>query len=144
MLFAFLLLVVGGGILIGLLTAPGPWYAGLEKPVFNPPPWIFGPVWTVLYVLIAIAGWRAWQDPHGSLMKAWIAQLVLNFGWSPAFFGLHQIGLALVIIMLLLAAIVSFILLAWRRDRVCVWLFVPYLAWVAFATLLNAALFLLN
>ena len=141
----FLLLVVGGGLIIGLFTAPGPWYAELTKPSFNPPGWIFGPVWTVLYVLIAIAGWRVFQrDPSGPAMKLWWAQLALNFAWSPVFFALHNIGLALVIIVVLLAVILAFIAVARRTDTVSAWLFVPYACWVGFASVLNGAIWQLN
>ncbi|MEQ1953851.1 TspO/MBR family protein [Mesorhizobium sp. CN2-181] len=141
----FLLLTVGGGTAIGLATAPGPWYDTLQKPAFNPPPWVFGPVWTVLYILIAIAGWRIWRvERDGILTKLWFAQLVVNFAWSPIFFSLHSIGLALPVILVLLVLIASFVVMAWRRDPIAAWLFIPYLAWVAFATLLNASLFALN
>jgi translocator protein len=144
-LILFLLLVLGGGLAIGGLTTPGPWFAALAKPSFNPPAWLFGPVWTVLYVLIAIAGWRVWQrDRSGWPMKFWGAQLALNFLWSPVYFGAHQIGLAFVVIILMLAAIVAFIATAWRQDRVAAWLFVPYAAWVAFASVLNGAIWVLN
>lgn len=144
-LTGFLALVLGGGLVLGFLTAPGAWYAGLVKPSFNPPGWIFGPVWTALYVLIAIAGWRVWRrDRRGRPMTLWWAQLVLNFLWTPVFFGAHQIGLALVVILLMLAAILAFVAASWRRDRVAAWLFVPYAAWVAFASVLNGALFVLN
>jgi tryptophan-rich sensory protein len=144
-LILFLVLVLGGGLLIGWLTAPGEWYAGLVKPAFNPPGWLFGPVWTVLYVMIAIAGWRAWRMDVGSLpMRLWWAQLALNFLWSPIFFSAHQIGLALVVVLLLLATIVAFIVMCWRQDRVAAWLFLPYAAWVAFASVLNAAILALN
>ena len=82
-LILFLVLVVGGGLAIGFLTAPGAWYAGLAKPSFNPPNWLFAPVWTVLYVLIAMAAWRIFErNRNGWLMKIWWAQLVLNFLWS--------------------------------------------------------------
>ena len=141
----FILLVVGGGLLVGFLTAPGPWYEALAKPSFNPPNWLFGPVWTILYVLIAIAGWRLWQrERTGAAMKLWWLQLVLNFLWSPVFFGLEQIGLALLIILALFATILAFLAAAWNLDRVAAWLFVPYAAWVAFASLLNASIWLLN
>lgn len=141
----FVILVVGGGLLIGLFTAPGPWYAALAKPPFNPPNWIFGPVWTALYVCIAVAGWRIWQrDRAGLAMKLWWLQLVLNFLWSPVFFGMQQIALALVIIVALLLVILSFIGTAWKTDRLSSWLFVPYAMWVAFASLLNGAIWQLN
>lgn len=141
----FILLVVGGGLLIGFFTAPGEWYAALAKPSFNPPNWLFGPVWTILYVMIAIAGWRVWQaDRSGMAMKLWWLQLVLNFLWSPSFFALQNITLALVIILALLLAILAFIATAWKTDRLAAWLFVPYAAWVAFASLLNGSIRALN
>lgn len=144
-LFMFLVLVLGGGLTIGFLTTPGGWYAGLTKPAFNPPSWIFGPAWTVLYVLIAIAGWRSFErNRDGRSMMLWWVQLALNFLWSPVFFSARQTGAALAVILLLLAAILAFVATAWRRDRVAAWLFVPYAAWVAFASALNAFIFALN
>ncbi len=144
-LAAFLVLVLGGGLLLGYLTAPAAWYAGLAKPSFTPPGWVFGPAWTLLYIAIALAGWRVWQrDRGGAAMKLWAAQLVLNFLWSPVFFGAHRIGLALVVILLLLATILAFIARTWPRDRAAAGLFVPYALWVAFASTLNAAIFALN
>jgi tryptophan-rich sensory protein len=144
-LILFIALVLGGGLAIGYLTAPGEWYAGLAKPSFNPPNWIFAPVWTVLYVLIAVAGWRTFErDRAGWPMRLWWAQLALNFLWSPVFFTAHRIGLALAIVLLMLAAILAFIVASWRQDRVAAWLFVPYAAWVAFASVLNGAIFALN
>ena len=141
----FLTLVLGGGLVIGFLTAPGEWYAQLAKPSFNPPGWIFGPAWTVLYILIAIAGWRVWnRDRAGWPMKLWWAQLVLNFLWTPIFFSAHQIGLALAVILVLLVAILSFIVTSWRQERAASWMFVPYAAWVAFASTLNGSIFVLN
>lgn len=141
----FIALVLGGGLAIGTVTRPGEWYAQLAKPAFTPPGWLFGPVWTVLYVMIGIAGWRIWRlDPRSRPMMLWWAQLGLNFLWSPVFFAAHQIGLALVIILLLLGAIVCFIAASWERDRSAAWLFVPYAAWVAFASALNASILALN
>src|SRR3954454_23733322 len=137
-LIGFLVLTVGSGITIGFLTAPGEWYAGLAKPSFNPPNWLFAPVWTVLYVLIAMVGWRTFErDRRGGPVKLWWAQLALNFLWSPVFFGAHRIGLALLIILLLLAAILAFIVVVRRQDGVAASLFAPYAAWVAFASVLN-------
>lgn len=144
-LLGFLILTVGGGLAIGLFTLPGEWYASLVKPSFNPPNWIFGPVWTALYVMIAIAGWRMYErDPSGLAMKFWWMALALNFIWSPIFFGAQQLGIALVIIIALLAAILAFIVTSRSADRPASLLFIPYAAWVGFATLLNGSLFMLN
>lgn len=144
-LLLFLVMVLGGGLLIGYATLPGAWYASLVKPPFNPPNWVFGPAWTLLYVLIAIAGWRTWRrEPTGAAMKVWGVQLILNFAWSPTFFGAKMMGPALVVIVCLLASIVLFIASVWNRDRLSGWLFAPYAAWVVFATVLNASLLGLN
>ena len=141
----FILLVLGGGTLIGLMTLPGEWYAGLAKPPFNPPNWIFAPVWTLLYIMVAVAGWRTWQrGPRSAAMALWFVQLALNFVWSPVFFGAHRTGGALAVIVALLAAVIAFIVMAWPRDRIAALLFTPYAAWVAFATLLNGALWYLS
>ncbi|HRO00129.1 MAG TPA: tryptophan-rich sensory protein [Nitrobacter sp.] len=144
-LIVFLILVIGGGLAIGFLTVPGEWYAALAKPAFNPPNWLFAPVWTLLYILIAIAGWRVFERNRDGLpMKLWWLSLLLNFLWSPTFFLAHKVGAALVVILLLLATIVAFIGTAWRRDRVAAWLFSPYAAWVAFASVLNGSIWTLN
>lgn len=144
-LIVFVILVLGGGTLIGTLTMPGPWYEALAKPSFNPPNWVFGPAWTILYILIAIAGWRTFhRNAGGTAMKVWVLQLVLNFLWSPVFFALHSIEGALVIVAGMLASILAFIAASWNRDRTAALLFFPYAAWVAFATTLNAAIAILN
>ncbi|MDP3898752.1 MAG: TspO/MBR family protein [Mesorhizobium sp.] len=144
-LAAFVVLVLGGGLLMGASNLPGPWYDALQKPWFNPPNWLFGPAWTTLYILIAIAGWRTYErKPRGNAMRLWWAQLVLNFAWSPAFFTMHSIGLALVVVTAMLLAILGFVALTWNRDRPAALLFVPYAAWVSFATALNAAIWWLN
>jgi translocator protein len=142
---AFIVVVVGIGLLIGFVTRPGEWYESLSKPAFNPPGWVFGPVWTILYVLIAIAGWRIWRvAPKSAAMMLWIAQMVLNWLWSPAFFGAEAPWLAFAIIVALLVAIIGFMLQAWERDRVAAGLFIPYAAWVAFATALNGSIAVVN
>ncbi|HBS49618.1 MAG TPA: sensor histidine kinase [Rhodobacteraceae bacterium] len=140
----FILLVIGGGALIGATNTPGPWYDGLQKPGFTPPDWLFGPVWTGLYILIAIAGWRIWRAGDSTLKALWAAQMALNFLWSPIFFTAHMLGLALVVIVMLLAVIVAVAWRARRADRAVSWLFLPYLLWVSYAALLNAALVWLN
>lgn len=134
----FILAVVGVGLTIGWATRPGEWYADLVKPAFNPPSWVFGPVWTVLYVLIGLAGWRTWRVARNSAaMRWWSAQMVLNWLWSPAFFGAKSPWLAFVVILALLGAVLAYMASARRHDRTATWLFVPYAAWVAFAATLN-------
>jgi tryptophan-rich sensory protein len=142
----FILLVVGIGWAIGVTNLPGAWYAGLQKPPFNPPNWIFAPTWTVLYVMIAVAGWRTYlQEETTALpMQLWLAQMILNFLWSPVFFTLHHMTFALAIILTLLAVIVGFIWVQWRENRVAAGLFIPYAVWVAFASLLNYSIYRLN
>ncbi|RTL48906.1 MAG: tryptophan-rich sensory protein [Bradyrhizobiaceae bacterium] len=144
-LAVFLVAVLGGGIAIGIGNPPGAWYAALNKPPFNPPNWIFAPAWTTLYILIAVAGWRTWlRDRAGAAMKVWFVQLALNFAWSPLFFGAHKMVLGLIVVSALAVSIAAFIALTRRTDRIAAWLFAPYLAWVSFATLLNASLVALN
>jgi len=141
----FLAVVIGVGALIGISTAPGAWYAGLEKPPFNPPNWVFGPVWFALYVLIALAGWRTYMiDRNGLGMKLWGGQMLLNWLWSPIWFGLNLTWVAFVVIVGILALIAAFTVDRWNRDRLSSLLFLPYAAWVAFATLLNLSIALLN
>lgn len=144
-LATFLLIVIGIGALIGTQSQPGTWYESLNKPPFNPPNWIFGPVWFTLYVMIAIAGWRAFMaNPTGTPMKLWYGQMALNWAWSPVWFIGQMIWPAFAIIVVLWLSIVAFIGINWKRDRFQALLFVPYLAWVSFATLLNLSIGLLN
>lgn len=141
----FVVAVVAIGALIGVNNVPGEWYQSLQKPFFNPPNWIFGPVWTSLYVLIGIAGARTWiRKRMGTRMRLWFTQMVLNFLWSPIFFGMQSPAGALIIIIPMLVCILAFIALTYRRDRISMWLFVPYALWVAFATVLNASIGILN
>lgn len=144
-LVPFLVLVLGGGLGIGALTVPGDWYSGLAKPAFNPPNWLFGPVWTCLYVLIAIAGSRTFRrDRRGVAMKAWWLQLALNFAWPVAFFAAHAIAAALAVVLALLGTIIVFMVASRRLDPLAAWLFAPYAAWVGFAMALNGSILALN
>ena len=134
----------------GLITAQsvGTWYQELAKPAFNPPDWIFAPVWTTLYLLMAIAAWQVWRraglrDGRSALI-AFGVQLALNLGWSATFFGLRMPGSALIVVLVLLASIALTIRLFWKTDRLAGALLVPLLAWVGFATVLNAAIWRLN
>ena len=142
LLLAFIIVVVGVGGLIGMSTAPSAWYAALQKPPFNPPNWVFAPVWTLLYIAIAIAGARSYE--RGSGLALWVTQLVLNFVWTPVFFGLHRPAAALAVVVALLAATLAFVATQWSADRIGALLFVPYAAWVAFAALLNISIVALN
>lgn len=127
---------------------PGAWYAELNKPSWNPPGWLFGPVWTVLYSMMAVAAWLVWQFGgfrlQGRALKWYLAQLLLNALWSPLFFGLHSPGLALGEILLLWVAIAITMRKFWRVSKWAGWLMVPYLGWVSFATVLNFILWRLN
>ncbi|MBN7807578.1 tryptophan-rich sensory protein [Agrobacterium rosae] len=141
----FILAVVTIGALIGMNNVPGEWYQTLNKPFFNPPNWIFGPVWTALYVMIAIAGARTWlQSRMGGRMQLWGSQMLLNFLWSPIFFTMQSPTGALILIVPMLICVIAFIIMTSTRDRISMWLFVPYAVWVAFATLLNASIVYLN
>ena len=141
----FVLVVVALGIASGLSNAPGGWYADLQKPFFNPPAYLFPPVWTLLYVLIGLAGARVWmRAPRSVAMQFWFGQMLLNLLWTPAFFGLHSPLLGLLVIVCLLLSILAFIGLARPIDRIASLLFLPYAAWVAFATLLNLSILILN
>jgi translocator protein len=143
------LIVFAAATLLAAVTGarfiPGPWYKALRKPSWTPPDWLFGPAWTVLYIMIAIAGWRLWSAGgwHRAI-TVWIIQLMLNAAWSWLMFGQKRIDLAMVDIIALWLSIALFIVLAWPVDQTAALLFAPYLAWVTFATALNAAIFRLN
>lgn len=141
----FVILVIAAGALSGIANRPGPWLDGLVKPFFQPPAFLFAPVWTVLYVMVAVAGARIWLADRRSVgMRLWAAQMALNLMWSPAFFGLRSPGLGLAVIVPLFAVIAAFIVVSWRRDRVAAMLFAPYGLWTGYAVALNAAIVVLN
>ena len=142
-------LAVGG--LSGFATARGvaEWYPTLVKPSFNPPTWIFGPVWTVLYIMMGVAAFLIWREGFGTrgvklALTLFALQLALNGLWSILFFGLQAPGWALVDIIALWCAIAANTMLFWRVAPAAGMLLLPYLAWVSFATLLNASLWWLN
>ena len=149
-LFAFVAVCLTIGAIGGAVTSTsvGNWYQQLRKPSFNPPDWVFGPVWTVLYIAMAVAAWRVWRRLSLGVarhpLSLFAFQLLLNLAWSILFFGFQQIGLALAEIVVLFALIVATAIAFWRRDRVAGLLFLPYLGWVGFASLLNASLWRLN
>jgi tryptophan-rich sensory protein len=144
-------LVAATSIAGQLATYPSlvPWYAGLAKPAFNPPNWVFGPVWTALYALMAYSVWRILLLPPATAgrrlaLGLFVLQLAMNAAWSWMFFGARSVGLGLINIVpqliVILAAIVSF----YRLDRPAAWCLIPLAAWVGFASVLNFALWRLN
>lgn len=146
--FLALCLAVSGIGAAVTATSVGTWYQALQKPPFNPPDWVFAPVWTTLYVLMAIAGWCVWRQARfetgRKALTVFAIQLALNLAWSFLFFGLQRVDLALIEIVILLLAIIANTILFWRIDRLAGALFVPYVLWVTYATVLNASLWRLN
>lgn len=137
---------IGGWITTGSLTD---WYVGLQKPSWNPPNAVFGPVWSFLYLLIGIALWRivrmGWDTPGVQVAVIWfVVQLVLNLGWSLIFFGLRAPGLALIEILVLLATVLITTRRFYVLEPAAGWLMVPYILWSAFATVLNGTIWRLN
>ena len=132
----------------GALFMPGAWYASLTKPTWNPPGWIFGPVWTSLYVMMAVAAWLVCKRGCWAVQKrplGWfLIQLVLNAAWTPLFFGLKKPAVAFGEIILLWLAIAVTLASFLRVSKAAGWLLAPYLAWVSFAALLNFTLWRLN
>ena len=121
------------------------WYQGLQKPALNPPSWVFGPAWGLLYTLMAVAAWLVWLRRGMRKPLHWyVGQLVVNAAWTPGFVGLHRVGLALGIIVVLWLAILTTLIAFFRVRRSAGLLLVPYLAWVSFATYLNYSIWQLN
>jgi len=153
-LLGFLLVCYAIAALGALATVPAipSWYAALAKPSFNPPNWVFAPVWTTLYGLMAIAAWLVWRTPKTgrqakyrlSGLNLFSIQLLLNAVWTPVFFHFHRLLAALVVILCLLVAIFLTTHRFGKVDRFAAALMLPYLAWVAFATALNYQIYRLN
>lgn len=138
------------GAVGGLVTSPEipTWYAGLTKPSFNPPNWLFGPVWTTLYILMGISCYLVWKQPasvaRNKALYVFVVQFALNFCWSFIFFGMHETGWALAEMMVLWVTILITIFSFAKFSKTAAWLLVPYISWVSFAILLNGAIWRLN
>lgn len=134
--------------LLSIGSMPDAWYAALNKPSWNPPPWIFGPAWTLLYTLMAVAAWTVWKRGGFAAQRVplslYLVQLALNAAWTPIFFGMHRMDIAFAVIVALWIAIALTLRRFWRVQTLAGALFVPYLAWVSFASLLNFTLWRLN
>ena len=129
----------------GALFPTGAWYEALNKPWWTPPNWVFPIAWTILYLMIAVAGWRVWKaDGINMALMVWAAGLVFNALWSWIMFGEQQIGWALVDLVAMWVTVAAFIWLAFPIDRVAAYLFMPYLVWVTYAGSLNLYIWLYN
>jgi len=150
-ILVFVVICELAGVIGSVATAPSipGWFAGLAKPAFNPPNWVFAPVWTILYALMALAAYLVYEKgPRERRVRTalvvFILQLVLNVLWSIIFFGAHQILGAVVVIVLLWAMILATILLFSRISKAAAYLLVPYILWVSFAAVLNISFSILN
>lgn len=141
-----LCLVAGFAGSVASMDAIPNWYAYINKPSWNPPNWIFAPVWTILYIMMAVAAWRVWltRDRVKPALVLFFIQLALNVLWTLIFFGMRSPGGALIEVVPFWAAILATTLAFFGRDTWAGLLFVPYLAWVSFAAVLNFAIWRLN
>ena len=139
---------LGAAGLASLWTMPAlrPWYTDLTKPRWTPPNWLFGPVWTILYVVMAIAAWLVWRQVGltAAPMRLFLLQLLLNVAWSALFFRLRSPGLAFAEIVMLWFALLATSIEFWGAVPAAGWLLLPYLTWVSYATALNFSIWRLN
>ena len=147
--FMSFLLVTFGASAIGSLSTINykePWYSLLNKPTFNPPDWVFGPVWTTLYLMMTLAIWLFWHSKSGEkkTVHVYLIHLVVNTTWSVVFFVLHNMVLALFVLILLIGLIIILILRFKRVNVVSSYLMIPYLLWCSFALFLNVNLIMIN
>ena len=141
--FVIFAALFGGAAYVGSRFRPDAWYRRLRKPEWNPPSWVFAPVWTLLYIAVTFAGWLVWEDANRTwttAMTFWVLQLLLNMLWTWLFFGRHWIAVAAVESGALLLAVGGFMFAAMQVNEWAVLLFAPYALWVAFATALNVAI----
>ncbi len=134
--------------LTGVFVSSGGWYAALVKPLWNPPSWLFGPVWTLLYVMMAVAAWLVWRcggwKAQGRALGLYLGQWALNALWTPLFFGLQRPGWAFAEILVLALVLLTTLFSFWKVRRLAGALMVPYALWVAFAAVLNFTIWRLN
>ena len=144
----FLSITFSASLIGGLATInfKEPWYSLLNKPMFNPPDWIFAPVWTILYLMMTVAVWIFWHTKNKNINTIYIyfIHLIFNTTWSLVFFVFHNMVLALIILIILIALIINLILRFKRVNMFSVYLMIPYLLWCCFALILNTSLVILN
>ena len=145
-LAALIALILGLGSAMGLLFPPDAWYATLLKPTWNPPSWLFGPVWTALYILMAVALWHTYAQPEDRVRPVglFLVQFVLNLGWTPLFFGMQSPVLAFLDICALWVTALATALAFGKLRAMAGYLLVPYLLWISFALILNGTIWLMN
>ena len=146
-LFLILLITFIPSAIGGLVTSyfKEPWYSEIVLPSFNPPSWVFAPVWTTLYIMMAIAIWKIWASSFDlKILKLYYIHLFFNGTWSIVFFGLHLIALALVNLLIILIFIVLLMRRYFSKDKISFYLMVPYLLWSAYAFILNSSILAIN
>ncbi len=144
----FLIITFSASLIGGLatFTFTDPWYSLLNKPVFNPPDWVFGPVWTILYLLMTVSIWMYWHSKNKEMNTVYIyfIHLVFNATWSIVFFAFHNMILALLVLVVLITLIINLIIRYRRVTMMSSYLMIPYLLWCCFALILNTSLIILN
>ena len=142
LLITFLASAIGG---FTTTSFKEPWYSQIILPSFNPPSWIFAPVWTILYIMMSVAIWKIWINSFDlKLLKFYFIHLFFNGTWSIVFFGFHQIGLALINLIIIIIFVVILMKKYLVRDKFSFYLMVPYFLWSSYALILNSSIFLLN
>ena len=146
-LFFILLITFTASLIGGFTTAffKEPWYSEIILPIFNPPSWVFAPVWTTLYFMMSIAIWKIWINSFDlKILKLYFIHLFFNGTWSIIFFGFHQIGLALINLVAILIFIIMLMKIYLKVDKISFYLMTPYFFWSTYALILNASIFLYN
>ncbi|MFL2883276.1 MAG: TspO/MBR family protein [Pelagibacteraceae bacterium] len=146
-LFFILLITFIASAVGGLITSSfkEPWYSEIILPSYNPPSWVFGPVWTTLYIFMSIAIWKIWINYYDKkIMVIYFVHLFFNAMWSVLFFGFHFIGVALIDLIIILFFIIALIKIYYKKDIISFYLMIPYLLWSSYALVLNTSIFFLN
>jgi len=126
-------------------TFKEPWYSEILLPSFNPPSWVFAPVWSSLYLMMSLAVWKIWINTFDTkILKIYFVHMFFNSSWTVVFFGFHQIGLALFNLVIILIFIIILMKEYFRKDKISFYLMVPYISWSSYALILNTAIFILN
>lgn len=147
-LIIFFAMIIAIQLVGNLVTMPAipEWYRNLVRPSWSPPNWLFGPVWTLLYIMLAISGWLLWtQTPRSKALTFYFVQLFFNAVWSPLFFGIKQIEVAFACLVIMFVFALLTMVTAFKQEQKAVgWMFVPYCVWLLYATSLNGAIVVLN